>query len=54
MVEQPLRGKRQNNAVFITCFYDIVIADRAAGLGNVLHAAFMGAFNVVSEGKEGI
>ena len=38
----------------LQAFDHIVIPHRAAGLGNVLHAALVSSLNIVAEGEEGI
>lgn len=54
MMEQAQAGHGHGDIVFIARFDDIVVADRAAGLGDVVDAAAMGPFNVVAKGEEGI
>ena len=54
MMEQAHAGEGHGDAVLVGGGDDVVITDRAAGLGNVLHAALAGAFHVVAEGEERI
>ena len=54
MMEQAQAGHGHGDIVFIARFDDIVVADGAAGLGDVVDAAAMGPFNVVAKGEEGI
>ena len=54
MVEQSHVRKRHRHAVLVTAVDHCIIADGAAGLSNVFHAALVGAFNVVAEWEEGV
>ena len=54
VMEQADAGKCHSNPIFVAGFDHIVVADGAAGLRDVFHAAFMRAFNVVSEGEESV
>ena len=54
MVEQADVGHSHRHAVFVSGLDDVVVADGAAGLGDVLHAALAGALDVVAEGEEGV
>ncbi len=52
MVEQAHARKCHDNAVFVRGLDDVVVADRSAGLGDILHAGFPRALDVVPEGEE--
>ena len=52
MVEKAHACKYHNHTVLIGGLDDMVVAYAPARLRNVLYAAFAGALNVVSEGKE--
>ena len=54
MVEQPQTVKRHHHAVFVAGHDDVVVADRAARLGDVAHAALVGALDIVAEGEESV
>ena len=54
MVEQSYACECHCNAVLVAGHDDVVVADAAACLGNVLNAALVGALHVVAEGEEGI
>ena len=54
MVEQSYSRKRHGNAVLVAGHDDMVVANRAASLSNVLYATLVGTFNVVAEGEESI
>ena len=54
MMEQAQAGHGHGDVVFIARFDDIVIADGAAGLGDVVDTAAMSPFDVVTEGEESI
>ena len=54
MVEQTHAGESHSNAIFITSGNHMVVAHGTAGLGDILHAAFVGAFNVVAKGEESV
>ena len=49
MVEKSHAGKRHCNAVLVADAYNVVVAYRASGFGNVRNAASACAFNVVAE-----
>ena len=53
-MEQAQTGKGHGDTIFVAGFDNIVIANRTACLGNILHAAAMSAFNVVAEGEESV
>ena len=54
MMEEADMCDGNGDPVFVTGLDHIVIADGAAGLGNVGNAALVGALDVVPEGEEGI
>ena len=54
MVEQTYARKGHGNAVPVAGHDDMVVAYRAASLGDELHATLVGTLNVVAEGEEGI
>ena len=54
MVEQADPCKCHYHSVLIAGIDHLVIADRAAWLGYILHAAFVGPVNVIAKGEEGI
>ena len=54
MMEEAQAGHRHGNSIFIARFDDIVVADRTAGLGNVVDAAAMSSFDVVAKGEESV
>ena len=54
MVEQAHAGECHDHAVFVAALYHKVVADGAAGLGDVLDAGGFGALDVVGEGEESI
>ena len=54
MMEQAQAGHGHGDVVFIARFDDIVIADGAAGLGDVVDTAAMSPFDVVTKGEESI
>ena len=53
-MEQAQTGKGHSDAIFVAGFDNIVIADGATCLGNVLHTATMSALNIVAKGEEGV
>ena len=53
-MEQADSCKRHHHAVLVAGLDYIVVPNRTAWLGNVLHSAPMSTFNVVSKGEEGI
>ena len=54
MVEQAHAGEGHDDAVLVALFDDQVIADGAAGLGDVLDTGSNAALDGVGEGEEGI
>ena len=54
MVEQPYAGEGHCDAVLVARHDDVVVADAAAGLCDVLHTALVCALHVVAEGEESI
>ena len=54
MVEQSHVGEGHGNAIFVAGLDDIVVADGASCLRNVLHTALVGTLNVVAKGEEGV
>ena len=54
MVEEPDGGEGHGNVVLVTGHDDMVITNATTCLGNELHTALMGTFNVVAKGEEGI
>ena len=54
MVEESHSGKCHYHTVLITALDNEVVADRSAGLGDVLNAALLSALDIVAEGEEGI
>ena len=54
MMEQAHAGKGHDHALLVALFDDQIIADRAAGLCDVLNTGSKGTLNVVAEGEEGI
>ena len=53
-MEQAQTGKGHSDAIFVAGFDNIVIANRTACLSNILYAAAMSAFNIVTEGEESV
>ena len=53
-MEQAQAGEGHSDAIFIAGFNNIVIADGATCLSNILHAAAMSTFDIVTKGEEGI
>ena len=53
-MEQAHAGEGHDDAVLVGGVDDVVVADGAARLGDVLHAGLAGAFHVVAEGEEGV
>ena len=53
-MEQTDAGKAHGNAVFVTGFDNIVIADGAAGLCDIFYTTSVGSLDVITEGKESI
>ena len=54
MVEEAHAGEGHGDAVFVAGGYHVVVTNRTAGLGNILHAALVGAFDIVAKGEEGV
>ena len=54
MMEQPESRHGHGNVVFIAGLDDIIITDRTAGLGNIIHTAAVRPLNVIAKGEEGI
>lgn len=54
MMEEAQAGHDHSNSIFIARFDDIVIADRTAGLSDVIDAAAMSAFDVIAKGEESV
>ena len=54
VVEQAHASEGHGDAVFVAGHDDMVVANRAAGLCDILHATLVGALDIVAEGEEGI
>ena len=54
VVEEAHVGESHGDVVFVAGHDDMVVAHGAAGLGDVLHAALVGALDVVAKGEEGV
>ncbi len=54
MVEQTDADERHSDAVFVACLDDIVVADGASCLCDVLHSTLVCALDVVAEGEESV
>ena len=54
MVEQTYASEGHGNAVLVAGHDDMVVAYRAASLGDELHATLVGTLDVVAEGEERI
>ena len=54
MVEQAHAGERHGDAVFVAAIDYNIIANRAAGLCNVLNTASLGSLDVVIKREERI
>ena len=54
MMEQADMGHGHSDAIFITGLNDIVITDGTAALSDKGYAAFMGSFDIITKGEEGI
>ena len=52
MMEKSESRKCHGNAVAITSLYDKIVANRAAGLGNIGNTAACGTLNIITEGEE--
>ena len=53
-MEQSHASKCHSDAVLVAGHDDMIIANRAASLSNVLYATLVGALNVVAKGEESI
>ena len=54
MMKQPDPRKRHNHMILVAGLNHMVVPDRAAGLGNILYAAFVGPLDIVPKGEEGV
>ena len=54
MMEQSHAREGHGNAVLVAGHNNMVVANRAASLSNVLYATLVGTLNIVAEGEEGI
>ena len=54
MMEKANTGECHGDAVFVASHDHMIVAHRAAGLGNELHTALMGTLDIVAEGEERI
>ena len=54
MVEQTNAGECHGDAIFIARHDDMVVANRASSLCDILDATFVGTLNIVAEGEESI
>ena len=54
MVEQSYARECHGDAILVTSHNDMVVAHRAAGLGNKLHTALVGTLDIVAKGEESI
>lgn len=54
VMEQTDARKRHCDAVFVACFYNMVVTYASSGLCHKFHAAFVGAFYVVAEWEESV
>ena len=54
MMEQADAREGHGDVVFVAGFDDMVVAHRSAGLGHESYAAFVGTFDVVAKGEEGV
>ena len=54
MMEKAKPVKRHDHVILVAGHNDVVVANRSARLGNVLHAAFVGSLDVVAKGEEGV
>ena len=54
MMEQAHTGEAHHHVVFVAGVNHVIVPDGAAGLGHILHAAAVGALDVVAKGEEGI
>ena len=51
-MEQSYAGERHSHAVLVAGLDNVVVADRAARLCDVLNARLVSALDIVSEGEE--
>ena len=54
MVEKSDTSECHCDTVFVAGHDDMVVANRAASLGNELYAALVGTLDIITEGEEGI
>ena len=54
MMKQSYASKCHCDAVLVAGHDDMIVAHGAAGLGDELHTALMGALDIVAEGEEGV
>ena len=54
MVEQSYAGECHSDAVLVASHDDMVVADAATCLSDVLNTALVGTLNVVAEREEGV
>ena len=54
MMEQADTGEGHGDAIAVAGGDDMVVADAAAGLSHILHTRLVGAFDVITEGEEGV
>ena len=54
MMEQSHSSKAHSHSMFISCFNNLIISYRAAGLCHIFYTAFMGSVNVISKWEESI
>lgn len=53
-MEQADTGERHSHVVLVAALDDSVVTHRTAGFCHILHAALIGAFDIVAEGEEGV
>ena len=53
-MEQTHAGEGHGHTVLVAGLDNQIVTDRSAGLGDVAHAALLGALDVVTEREEGI
>ena len=54
MVKQPYTCECHCDTIFVTCVDHMVVTDGATSLCNLIYAAFMCPFYIVTEGEKGI
>lgn len=54
MVKQPYTCECHCDTIFVTCVDHMVVTDGATSLCNIIYAAFMCPFYIVTEGEKGI